>query len=110
MTRIAENQLARTMLTGLFRNQAAVNKASNEISSGLAVINPGDSNQSGTISLLQQTLERLGGYDTRINSLTSELTFQDDALKQVNDILARGKELAQQGANETNGVTGRAQM
>ena len=109
-TRISQNQLSRTILTDILDNRERLNKYSNEISSGLKVIEPGDSKFSGTISQYRETLSRLEGHLGRVSAVTSYISFQDNVVTQVNDLLIRAKELATQAANETYSAENRAQV
>ena len=110
MTRITESQLTRSLITHLVDHRRSIAKLNDEISSGIAVARPGDSTNAGTISNFQQTLDRVKTFENRIASVKSYLTFQDDVLTQANDILLRAKEIATQGANETQSATTRSQM
>ena len=110
MTRISENQKGRSLIDAIAKNREKIDKFSNEVSSGYRVVNPGDSKQAATISLFRQTLERADGYRNRLANVQSSLAFQDDIMVQVNDLMIRAKEIATQGANETNGSETRAQM
>lgn len=109
-TRISENQTVRAMLSNIRTNRADLERYGQEVSTGLKVRNPGDSTQSGTVSLLQQTLARVEGYYQRIGALETMVAFQDDVLRSTNDILIRAKEIATQAGNESNGSVQRAQM
>ncbi len=110
MTRISENQLARTLLVDIARNREQYARFSQELATGYKVVDPGDSRFSGTIAQYRETLDRLAGHKRRAESVTGVLAFQDNALAQANEILVRANELATQGANETIGVAVRAQM
>ncbi|MBX7144131.1 MAG: hypothetical protein K1X79_06750 [Oligoflexia bacterium] len=110
MTRITEGQLARINLDHINRNRERVSVLSNEVDTGVKVRNPKDSDQAAIISDYQNTLKRIEGYSNRTANVKSFLSFQEDALAQVADILNRAKEVAAQGANETNSSTARAQL
>lgn len=110
MTRIAENQSARNLLTTILRNRESVNRLGDQISSGIKVKDPGDSPLAGSISQYRAVLERVDGYKTRIASVQSFLTFQDNSLREANDIMIRAGEIATQSANETNDPVARQQM
>ncbi|MCO6429837.1 MAG: hypothetical protein J5J00_03170 [Deltaproteobacteria bacterium] len=110
MTRISETQLQGQLLLGITRNRNQVAKFSNEISTGLKVQNPGDSNLSGTISSFRESLTKIEGYKDRVANVRSLLVFQDDIMAEMNDLLTRAKEIATQAANETNSTTSRDQM
>ena len=110
MTRIAENQMIASVLQGIFNNRARVSKYSDEITTGLKVSEPGDSNLSGSISGFRELLGRIDGYKDRVSTVSSSLVFQDDVLKQAEELLIRAKEIATQAANSTNGDETRAHM
>lgn len=110
MTRISENQLARTLLVDIARNREQYGKFSQELATGYKVTDPGDSRFAGTIAQYRESLDRLAGHKRRVDTVTGTLSFQDNVLSQANEILVRANELATQGANETIGVAVRAQM
>lgn len=110
MTRIAENQLARSVLNDITENRQRYTKYSNELSSGYAVVDPGDSRFSSTISQYRELLARIEGHQGRVNAVQGFLSFQDNVMSQVNELLVRAKELAAQAVNETNGQNIRDQM
>ncbi len=109
MSRITQSQIARQSLQGLFDSRDKYNKFANEVSSGLKVTNPGDSQYSGTINQYKDLLSRVEGHQTRIDSAKAVLTFQDNAVTQLNDLLVRAKEIATQSSNETVGAEARSQ-
>ena len=98
------------MVSKVLKNRADVNKYSEEISTGLKVRDPGESNSAGTVSQFNEMLSRIDGYSKRISTATSMLTFQDDILSQANEVIIRAKEVATQAANESNSATTRSQM
>jgi flagellar hook-associated protein 3 FlgL len=101
MTRISENQMIGSMVAQMLRNREAVDKYSQEVSTGLKVQEPGDSRLSGTISQFREMENRINGHRDRIKTVQGLLTFQDGVVSQVNEALVRAQELATQGANET---------
>ena len=107
MVRVTENQMARQLLVQIQRNRAAVDTHQTQISTGLKVLDPGDSNFSGTIAQLNGVLERNEGYDRRIKTLQGSLQFQEDILASVTEQMVRAKEVAVQGANEVLSPTER---
>lgn len=110
MPRIAENQLIGVAVNGVQLNRQRIAKYSSEVSTGLKVTNPGDSNLSGSISQFKESLSKVDGYRTRISTVKSALIFQDDVFTQAEEIMIRAKELAEQAANESNGVDARRHM
>jgi flagellar hook-associated protein 3 FlgL len=110
MTRVTEAQLASGLLNYTARHRSNINRLNDDISSGIRVRNPGDSNVAGTISLMQQNLEKAEGYKNSIASAKSRIDFQDNVLTQVNELLVRAKEIATQAANESLSPTNRNQL
>ncbi len=90
------------MLNDMLRNRESVNKYSQEVSSGLKVVNPGDSKHSGTIAGMQETLIKIEEDELRVSNVMGFLNHQDSALTQVNEILTRAGEIAAQASNESN--------
>lgn len=110
MTRISDNQRSRNLILSIQQNRANVDRYGNEVTTGQKVQQPGDSNVSGTVATLQETLNRVEGSTARIADVKSTLTFQDDVMNEVNAILIRAKEVATQAANTTNSEITRAQQ
>lgn len=110
MTRISDTQVARNLLVNIQSSRTKVDKYGNEISSGVKVSEPGDSNVSGTIAQFNESLAKIKGYSQRASDVKGFLTLQDDVMATMNDLLTRAKEIATQAANETNGSDARAQM
>lgn len=110
MTRISENQTARGVLYQIYQNRKAYAKFSNEVSSGLKVVDPGDSRFSGTIAQYRETLQRIEGHRSRIKAIEGVLSFQDNTMTQMAELLVRAREVAAQAGNEINGPDVRAQM
>lgn len=110
MTRITQPQTARNAIRDILANRSQVDHFSNQVTSGLKVSVPEDSTTAGTISQVRDTLQRFEGYNNRIASVKSSLTFQDDVLSQAAELLIRAKEIATQGANTSNDATARASI
>jgi len=110
MTRIAEFQLNRSILTDIRENKERYTQLSNEASSGLKVSNPGDSKFSSSIAAYRDALARIEGHKSRIANIEGILSFQDNGISQAGDLLVSAKELATQGANETLGAAQRADL
>lgn len=110
MTRVAENSLARKILDDVRQTRAAVSKFSEQVSSGYKVTAPSDSDVAGSIATFRDSLRRLEGYRTRVATVQTTLTLQDDILRQVDELLTRARELATQAASEPNSPTTRASM
>ncbi len=108
MTRIAQNQTTRIILSEIEKQKSEVQRYSDEVSTGFKVRNPGDSTYLGTISQYQESLRKVTAFQGRVDSVESMLTFQENILGNVSDIMIHAKELATQGANETNSTEVRA--
>lgn len=107
MTRIATNQSNMMLLAQMAANKARIDKYSKEVSSGIKVSVPGDSNQAGQISQLNDDVERLDGFTKRIVTAEGSLNFQDQIMEKASDVITRAKEIAEQMANGTNSVQAR---
>jgi flagellar hook-associated protein 3 FlgL len=105
--RISDQQIVRNMMSTIAQNRRNVDKHGQEVSTGIKVASPGDSTFSGSVSSLKGVIERIAGYENRIKSVESSLTFQESVLDQASELLIRAKEIASQGANETNSPTER---
>ncbi|MBN8549586.1 MAG: hypothetical protein J0M12_09745 [Deltaproteobacteria bacterium] len=110
MSRVTETQMLRSNLQYINSSRSVIQKLNMEVDSGYKVHTPGDSEASATIEKYRQALDRMDSYKNRTASVKSMLTFQDDALSQVSDLINRAREIAQQASNETNSSTTRAQM
>lgn len=102
--------IGKQLVANILANEERVAELSEEVSTGLKVRTPGDSTQSGTVAQYRSALERYSGFRDRIKTVDSFLTFQEGILSQANDLLIRAKEIAAQGANETNGPSERDQL
>jgi flagellar hook-associated protein 3 FlgL len=110
MTRVTESQLTRNLLNWSARHRDTINKLNDNISSGITVVNPGDSSLSGTVSLFRQNLDKVAGFKNSITQIKGSLAFQENVMGQMNELLIRAKEIAAQAANETMSPTNRAQL
>ena len=108
MTRISENQFTNLLVNYTVNNKSRVNKYSEQVATGIKAALPSDSVDAGVISRYKQTLDRIDGYTTTIARVRSLVQFQDDALSQMNELIVRAKEIAQQGANESLTPSARA--
>lgn len=108
MTRISENQFARMLIQHTANNKARVDKFSEQVATGIKAAMPSDTVDSGVISRYKQQLDRIDAYTTTIARVKSFVQFQDDALSQMDELILRAKEIAQQGANESLTPSARA--
>lgn len=109
-TRVGDSQIFRTLSFDLLGHREKVNRYSEEISTGLKVFQPGDTERSSVILQFQQSVKRVDAYKNVIASTESLLRFQENALNEAHELLIRASELAQQGANETLGTGEREQI
>lgn len=110
MTRISDLENQRMLVNNTIRNKQSVADLSEQLSSGVKVSRPSDSTDSGTIANYLQTLKKVDAYMTTIAETKSYLQLQDDVMSQMNELLTRAKEIAQEGANETVSSTARAHL
>jgi flagellar hook-associated protein 3 FlgL len=80
------------------------------LSSGIKVSRPSESPDSGTIADYLQTIRKVDAYTTTIAGARSFIQLQDDVASQMNELLTRAKEIAQEGANETVSAAARAHL
>ena len=109
MTRIPDSSLIKGVLSDLRDTRGLVAQYTDEVSSGIRVRDPGDTNIAGTVSQFRESISRIDGYRNRIETVRSQITFQDDIMAQVTELITRAKELATQAANGTNSTTSREQ-
>ena len=100
-TRIATNQTAQGILSGIYNNYDEVQKYSNELSSGYQVELPGDSSNGGTIQDTQNNLNQLTGYENQIAPAQSNLSNQENIIDQAINLVSQAQQYAEQGANQT---------
>ena len=110
MTRITDIQVARNLLNAINKNRLQMDRASNELSTGIKSPEPGDTKNGATISQLRNGLVRIDEQKLRAETVLSQLSFQDDILAEANDTLIRAKEVAAEAANETVSDVQRASM
>lgn len=110
MTRISSNQLSGNIIFQIDKSREKVSKYSQEVSTGIKVSKPGDSDYSGAISQLQSSRQRNESYEQRIKSLESSFITQDNILSESTSLLIRAKEIATQGANESYSLENRESL
>lgn len=108
--RITQTGLTRLVIEAARNNQNQVNKFSEQLSTGIKVALPSDSINSSKVDFYQQMLNRVDGYELRINEVQSFLDYQENIVSEANDTLVRATELAMQGANETYSSENRSQI
>jgi flagellar hook-associated protein 3 FlgL len=107
MTRIAENQIASSLVLNISRNKRNVDKYGKEISSGVKAELPSDSISSPVIIDLQSQIKRTDLHLLRIENVRSNLVTQEGILKNADEIMVRAKELATQMSNEVHSAESR---
>lgn len=110
MTRISTNQLTANIIYQIDKQRENISKFSQEVSTGVKVAKPGDSDYSGSIAQLQSNRQRNETYDRRMNFLESHFVAQDNVLSESASLLIRAKEIATQGANESYSADNRQQL
>lgn len=110
MTRISENQSARSLITAILSNRGQIDTVSEQITSGIKVKTPGDSLLSGQINRFQQSSDRIESYKDRTASVKALLANQDSILAEASNLLIRASEIAAQGSNGTNSPESRSQL
>lgn len=109
-SRITDTQMSRGLVESILTNRSAVERYSQEVSTGYKVASPGDSNMAGTISQLRDSLDKIEGYRDRISSVEGYLSYKESILSRVNEVMIRANEIAVQGANESISDTERQKL
>ena len=100
--RITNNIVLRNSLAGLQRNSSEIQRLQTQLSSGIKVqTSSDDPTAASQIMASSSSLTALDQYKRNIDSATSRSAAEETALDQVNDILARAKELTLSQASDT---------
>jgi len=75
MTRITDIQVARNLLNAINKNRLQMDRASNELSTGIKSPEPGDTKNGATISQLRNGLVRIDEQKLRAETVLSQLSF-----------------------------------
>lgn len=110
MTRISDSENQRVLIDNTISTKQRVADLSQQLSTGLKVELPSDSPEAGTVARYLQTLKKVDSYSTTIAETRSFIQLQDDIMGQMNELLTRAKEIAQESANETVSATARAHL
>ncbi len=103
--------MLRSTIDLITRSRDSVAKYSAEAASGIRVAKPGDdAGASASIADLRESVRRLDQHQVRGQSARAVLGLQESVMSQMNELLIRAKEIATQGASETLGPAGRAQL
>lgn len=101
--RIASNQIYLKAVSGIQQQQEAVNRAEQQLSSGLRIMRPSDDPTASVHILnLNSNLDMIKQYDRNIAVATSTISHQESVLQTINDSLQRVRELTVQANNPTN--------
>ena len=85
-------------------SQSDLAKTQTRLSSGKEIVNPSDAPEKATaIQRLKSVLDKHESFSENVEGVNNRLIAEETALKGVNDILTRIKELAIQAANGTLG-------
>ena len=88
----------------MVKSQSDLAKTQTRLSSGKEIVNPSDAPEKATaIQRLKSVLDKHESFFENIEGVNNRLIAEETALKGVNDILTRIKELAIQAANGTLG-------
>ncbi len=110
MSRITLQAQTRQILNNIQTNLERTTSLSDQISSGIKVRVPGDTNIGGFVSQTRESISRIDSHLKRMDQASSTLSYQEDVLSQANELLVRAKEIATQGANEAQGAPARQNM
>lgn len=106
--RIGMNTKFSGVLADLERLSTEISKAQLQMSSGKNFLKPSDDPPSAVVSLnYKQGISKILRYQKAIDEGTSFLKAQEATLAQVEDLVARVKTLALQGANDVNNLSSR---
>lgn len=108
--RVTNLERTRSMLANIQRNRSAVNKLSDQVSSGIKVKGPRDADSAPIVSQTDLAIERIKAHQTRIGGAKALLSYQDEVMGSAIDLLARAKEIATSAASETAGQVSRSNM
>lgn len=88
----------------MVKSQSDLAKTQTRLSSGKEIVNPSDAPEKATaIQRLKSVLDKHESFSENVEGVNNRLIAEETALKGVNDILTRIKELAIQAANGTLG-------
>lgn len=110
MARVTDANRSTQFIFQINRNKELMDKYGNEISTGVKVAAPSDSNLAATVARTEEGLARTSSHLDRIKDAQGLLEFQEATMNSASEVLIRAKELAIQGANETLDAATRALM
>jgi len=100
--RITNSMMSSQQISVLQASMAALQKASDQATSGKR-INQASDDPAAALSIMQSgsSMRALDQYRTNIQRATSRVNVEDGVLQQINDLLARAKELGVSQASDT---------
>ncbi|MEX1058198.1 MAG: flagellar hook-associated protein FlgL, partial [Natronospirillum sp.] len=106
--RISSYQLNLSSLNNILRNQAAVAKSEERVSSGKRVLTPADDPAaSARILQLDQDIELTAQYSRNIDAATGRLELQEGTMQGIETVMQRVRELTVAAGNGTTTQTDR---
>jgi flagellar hook-associated protein 3 FlgL len=107
--RISTSWAQQTAVNSMLDQQSRLQKTQMQLSTGKKILTPSDDPAAAArIIDLNQSIKQTEQYQSNIDTARQRLDLQDGVLKSAVDVLARIKELAVQGLNDTNSPTDRA--
>ncbi len=108
-TRITQNMLNQSMLFNLQRNEGAMAKLQNQVSSQKKINKPSDNPVIAVRSMYYRSvLNDIAQFKSNVDEGTSWMNTTDEALNEVTSVLQRIRELTVNGLNGSNGTTERS--
>ena len=108
MSRVSTAGMHNNALAGILERNAALVKTQAQIASGKRILTPAD-DPSGAVRALDidRALAEFDQYARNSDVVTNRLTFEEQTLANMTDLLDRVRGLALQGANATVDANGR---
>lgn len=106
--RVTNNMMVNNMMRNLNRNLLRMEKTQQQLTSGKKFVNPSDDPIGVSRSLrLNTEMSTMAQFKRNAEDINSWLSTTEQAVKNINEILKRAKELTVQAINETNSVNER---
>jgi flagellar hook-associated protein 3 FlgL len=106
--RVTQSMLNQNMIFNLNKNNKALEKFQEQMSSGKKISKPSDDPVTAVRGMFNRTvLSEIEQYKRNIDDGISWMTVTDEALNEVTTVLQRVRELAVQGLSATNDINGR---
>lgn len=108
MSRISTSLLFERGITSMLEQQAKLSRTQMQVASGKRILTPKDDPAGAAYSLdLRTAISQTEQYQANAERAGSRLELQEAALKGVDDLIPRIKELTVQGLNDTNSSSDR---